>query len=114
MIEPSTGEFNFPYLPVVKKSTCDTGELAIRVVNDFRVLNRYCNKVRFPLPRIDHIFAQLKGAKYFCCLDLRSAFQQVELDEDSRDYTTFRILRDVGGINVWHMDWLVVLQQCSD
>ena len=44
-----------------------------------------------PLPRIDELFALLKGAKYFTALDLRSGYYHIKLDEKSipkRAFTT--------------------------
>ena len=52
------------------------------------------------LPKIDELFALLKGAKYFTALDLCSGYYHIKLDEESlpkSDFTTvfgkFRFLR---------------------
>jgi len=44
---------------------------------------------QFSLPRIDDILDQLGRAKYFSCLDLLSGFHQIELEETSRNITSF-------------------------
>ena len=36
-------------------------------------------KNKYPLPRIDDIFNQLKGAKYFSKIDLRSCYYQLKI-----------------------------------
>ena len=44
---------------------------------------------KHPLPNIEEMFSNLRGAKYFSKLDLKSAYHQLELHPDSRDITTF-------------------------
>jgi len=44
---------------------------------------------KFLLPRIDDILDQCGRAKYFSCLDLISGFLQIELEETSRNITSF-------------------------
>ena len=36
-----------------------------------------------PLPKIDELFALLKGTKYFTALDLHSGYYHIKLDEES-------------------------------
>ena len=42
-----------------------------------------------PLPNIDHLYAQLKGAKIFTTLDLRSGYYHIELGQSSHTKTAF-------------------------
>ncbi|CAM5138680.1 unnamed protein product, partial [Eretmochelys imbricata] len=42
-----------------------------------------------PLPHIEEVVAELRGAKMFSTLDLQSAYHNVMLHEDSRDLTAF-------------------------
>ena len=42
-----------------------------------------------PLPKIDEMYAKLKGAKVFSTIDLRSGYHHVALGKDSRDKTAF-------------------------
>ena len=48
---------------------------------------------QYPLPRIENLYATLSGGCKFSKLDLSQAFLQVELDEDSREFTTINIQR---------------------
>lgn len=43
----------------------------------------------FPLPHMEEIFTELRGAMLFSTLDLESAYYQVPVHEDSRSLTTF-------------------------
>lgn len=72
-------EWATPIVPVLKKDG------TVRICGDFKVtLNPVCEVEQYPLPVIDDIFANLRGGKKFSILDLRDAYNQVELDEDSR------------------------------
>ena len=42
-----------------------------------------------PLPNIDQLYAQLRGAKVFTTLDLRSGYYHIELGKDSHAKTAF-------------------------
>ena len=49
----------------------------LRLCIDYRRLNKVTVKNIYPLPRIDDLFDQLKGAKVFSKIDLRSGFYQM-------------------------------------
>ncbi len=44
---------------------------------DYRKLNDVTHKDAYPLPRIDDILDALRGAKYFCSIDLTSGYWQI-------------------------------------
>ena len=48
-------------------------------------------KDSYPLPRIQEALESLVGAGHFSCLDLKSAFWQIRMDEASRQYTAFTV-----------------------
>ena len=83
-IRPSKSGFNSPIIPVRKH------DKSVRLVHDYRQINRYTKKQRFPLPNIDKILASLKGAQYFVVLDLKSGYFQIPLEESSIPLTAFR------------------------
>ena len=47
-------------------------------------------KNRYPLPRIDDLFDQLRGATVFSKNDLRSGYHQVGIKDEDNFKTTFR------------------------
>jgi hypothetical protein len=53
----------------------------MRLCVDYRALNEVTIKNKYPLPRIDDLFDQLKGAKYFSKIDLRSGYFQLKIRE---------------------------------
>ena len=61
----------------------------LRMCIDYRALNAQTQKNRYPLPRIDDLFDQLQGAKYFSSIDLQSAYYQVRLKPEDVPKTAF-------------------------
>jgi hypothetical protein len=52
---------------------------SLRMCIDYQSLNEVTIKNKYPLPRIDDLFDQLKGAKYFSKIDLRSGYYQLKI-----------------------------------
>ena len=68
-----------------------------RVTVDYRNLNMNLINSHHPIPRIDDLRASMNGSQYFSKLDLRQAYFQFPLSEESKKLTTFyangRLLR---------------------
>ena len=61
----------------------------IRMCADLREPNKAVLIDSYPLPHIDELLANLRGAKVFSTIDLANAYYQLPLHEDSRDITAF-------------------------
>ncbi len=82
-IEPSTSPYGAPVLFV------DKPDGSLRMVIDYRLLNRITIKNRYPLPRIEDLFDKLAGATVFSSLDLASGYYQIRITEEDRPKTAF-------------------------
>jgi hypothetical protein len=67
---------------------CDYGTL--RLCIDYQQLNKVTVKNKYLLPRIDDLFDQLKRARVFSKIDLRSGYYQLRIKELDVPKTTFR------------------------
>jgi hypothetical protein len=72
-IRPTTSPWAAPVLFVEKKD--GTRRMCI----DYRALNEVTIKNKYPLPRIEDLFDQLRGASVFSKIDLRSGYHQLRI-----------------------------------
>jgi hypothetical protein len=83
-IRPSVSPWGAPVLFVKKKDG------TLRLCIDFRQLNKVTVKNKYPLPKIDDLFDQLKNENIFSKIDLRSRYHQVRIKEEDIRKTAFR------------------------
>ncbi|XP_074373866.1 uncharacterized protein LOC141714233 [Apium graveolens] len=84
VIRPSVSPWGAPVLFVKKKDG------SLRLCIDYRELNKLTIKNKYPLPRIDDLFDQLKEAKYFSKIDLRSGYHQLKIKPEDIPKIAFR------------------------
>ena len=61
----------------------------IRVCADMKRANEAIIRERHPIPTIEEVLYDLNWSTIFSKLDLKWGFHQVELEEESRELTTF-------------------------
>ena len=83
-IKPSVSPWGVPVLFVKKKDG------TLRMCIDYRQINKVTVKNKYPLPRIEDSFDQLKGASVFSKIDLRSGYYQLRVKEVDVLKTSFR------------------------
>ncbi|GJT06390.1 putative reverse transcriptase domain-containing protein [Tanacetum coccineum] len=83
-IRPSSSPLRAPMLFVKKKDG------SFRMCIDYRELKKLTVKNRYPLPRIDDLFDQLQGSRYFSKIDLRSGYHQLRIREEDIPKTAFK------------------------
>jgi hypothetical protein len=60
-----------------------------RLCIDYRSLNEVTIKNKYPLPRIEDLFDQMRGAKLFSKIDLRSGYHQLKIRVEDIPKTAF-------------------------
>nr|AAO73551.1 reverse-transcriptase [Chlamydomonas reinhardtii] len=83
MIQPSTSPYGAPVIFVEK------ADGSLRMVLDYRALNKITRKRRYPMPNITELFDQLAGAKVFSSLDLQQGYNQIRIHPDDVPKTGF-------------------------
>jgi hypothetical protein len=82
-IHPSSFPWGVPAIFVLKKDGSQ------RLCVDYCAMNEVTVKNKYPLPRIDDLFNQLRGACVFSKIDLRSGYHQLKIQECDIPKTTF-------------------------
>jgi hypothetical protein len=83
-IHPSSSPWGAPVLFVEKKD--GTQWMCV----DYQSLNEVTMKNKYPLPRIEDLFDQMKGASVFSKIDLRSEYHQLKIRESDIPKSTVR------------------------
>ena len=83
-IRPSTSPWGASVLVAKKKGK------TLRLCVDYRQLNRVTIKNRYLLPRTDNLFDQLRGARVYFKIDLRTSYHQLKVRETDIPKAAFR------------------------
>ena len=83
-IRPSTSPWGALVLFSKKK------DRTLRLCIDYRQLNKVTIQNRYPLPRIDDLFDQLRGARVYSKIVLRTGYHQLRVREIDIPKTVFR------------------------
>ena len=74
----------------------------LRLYIDYRQLNKLTVKNKYPLPRIDDLVDQLKGASIFSKIDLRSRYHRLRIKDADVHKAAFRM-------RYGHYEFLIML-----
>jgi hypothetical protein len=83
LVELSISPWGTPVIFVDKR---DGGR---RMCGDYMNLNNVTIKNKYPLPRIQDLFEQVRGARVFSKIDLRSGYHQIKIKKEDVLKTTF-------------------------
>ena len=61
----------------------------VRICVDMRSVNETIQREKLPIPTVDEVLEEMNGNTGFSKLDMNMGFHQIELEEGSRDITTF-------------------------
>ena len=71
-----------PIVPIMKAD-----QKSVRICGDFKqTVNKASPIDKYPIPKIEDLFAKMAGGQKFTKLDMSQAYQQLCLDEDSQKY----------------------------
>ena len=95
------------------------GDNSVRICGDYKVtVNPQLEVDQYALPKIQDIFASLAGGQKFTKIDLRQAYNQLEMNENSKSYLTinthkglYSYIRLVFGISASPSIWQRTMDQ---
>ncbi|GJZ51307.1 retrovirus-related pol polyprotein from transposon 17.6 [Tanacetum coccineum] len=90
-IRPSSSPWGASFLFVKKKDG------SFQMCIDYHELNKLTFKNRYPLPRINDLFDQLKGSSVYSKIDLRSGYHQLRVRDEDIPKMAFRIRYGLAG-----------------
>ena len=83
IVEPvQFADWAAPIVPVLKSD-----KESLRLCGDYKLtVNQAAKLDQYPIPRVEDLFSALSGGKSFSKLDMSQAYQQIELDEESKQF----------------------------
>ena len=73
-----------PIVPVTKSNSDK-----VRICIDAKPVNKAIKRIKSATPTVEDLCVKLNGAQFVSKIDLKAAFNQIELDKNSRHLTTF-------------------------
>ena len=90
ILEPvEISEWAAPIVPVLKRD-----KNSVRICGDFRLTVNPVSKLdKYPIPRVEDLFASLRKGQYFTKIDLSQAYTQLPLEEESKRFVVINTQR---------------------
>ena len=85
ILEESRGSYQSPLIAKLK------GDGKIRLVNNYKTINRRIKDVQFPIPRTKEVLEEIQGKKYISTVDFYKGFYHIPLKKECREFTGFSI-----------------------
>ena len=87
LIEPSEADIAYPVVCVAKRDG------SMRLCIDFRHLNSVTKPFDYPMENISELINRIGSANIITCLDVLKGYWEIPLEEQSRDFTSFKTHR---------------------
>ncbi|GJW82290.1 putative reverse transcriptase domain-containing protein [Tanacetum coccineum] len=81
---------------------------------EYQELNKLTIKNRYPLPRIDDLFDQLQGLRYFSKINLRSGYHQLRVREEDIPKTAFRMRSYIDKFVIVFIDDILIYSKSKE
>ena len=92
-------EWAAPIVAVVKSD-----RKSVRICGDFRMTVNPVSKLnRYPISKVEDLFATLEGGKTFTKIDFNQAYQQLKLDEESKKYVVINTHKGLYSVALWYL-----------
>ena len=74
----------------------------VRVCGDYKLtVNKVSKLDAYPIPKLDDLYTKLAGGQTFTELDLSHAYEQMLVDEDSKEFLTINTHKGLACLMVW-------------
>ena len=93
-------EWAAPIVPIMKPDN------SFRICGDYKTtVNQVSQLDNYPIPKVEDLLATLGGGEKFMKLDTRQAYQKLQLDDESKWYTTIDTHKGLFQYNRLHMEF---------
>ncbi|XP_048485458.1 uncharacterized protein K02A2.6-like isoform X2 [Plutella xylostella] len=88
LVPVTNSDYATPIVPVLKENG------KVRIAGDYSItLNKDMHIDKYPMPRIEEVFANIGGGERYTKIDLSNAYNQFVLSDDSQELTTINTPR---------------------
>ncbi|GFV87070.1 transposon Tf2-9 polyprotein [Trichonephila clavipes] len=87
---------------------CKKKDGNLRICIDYRKINSKTEKDRYPLPLIEEVLDQLQSGNFFSTIVLKNGFFHLEMEENSKKFTSFVTHNGQGNCHNLYMDDIII------